>query len=201
MATVIASQAVISGTYSLTRQAIQLGYCPRLEVTHTSESEIGQIYMPWINWVLLAAVIGLVLGFGSSSNLAGAYGIAVTGTMAIDTVLAFVLVRRLWNWPLWVALPLLLIFLTIDLSFFSANAIKLLHGGWFPIVVGNSAVHAAGHLEARSRAVDGTAGAGGDPDRTVHPERHRASTNSCAWHLGVPDCRSRRRAARAAAQP
>ncbi len=135
MATVIASQAVISGTYSLTRQAIQLGYCPRLEVTHTSESEIGQIYMPWINWVLLAAVIGLVLGFESSSNLAGAYGIAVTGTMAIDTVLAFVLMRRLWHWPLWIAVPLLLIFLTIDLSFFSANAIKLFQGGWFPIVV------------------------------------------------------------------
>jgi KUP system potassium uptake protein len=135
IATVIASQAVITGTYSLTRQAIQLGYCPRLEVTHTSESEIGQIYMPWINWVLLAAVIGLVLGFGSSSHLAGAYGIAVTGTMAIDTVLAFVLMRKLWHWPLWIALPLLLVFLTIDLSFFSANAIKLFQGGWFPIVV------------------------------------------------------------------
>ena len=135
MATVIASQAVITGTYSLTRQAIQLGYCPRLEVTHTSESEIGQIYMPWINWVLLAAVIGLVLGFGSSSHLAGAYGTAVTGTMAIDTVLAFVLMRKFWHWPLWIALPLLLMFLIIDLSFFSANAIKLFHGGWFPIVV------------------------------------------------------------------
>ena len=135
LATVIASQAVISGTYSLTRQAIQLGYCPRLEVTHTSESAIGQIYMPWINWVLLAAVIGLVLGFGSSSNLAGAYGIAVTGTMAIDSILAFVLVRKLWNWPLWVALPLLIIFLTIDLSFFSANVIKIFQGGWFPLVV------------------------------------------------------------------
>ncbi len=135
VATVIASQAVISGTYSLTRQAIQLGYCPRLEVTHTSESAIGQIYMPWINWVMLAAVIGLVLGFGSSSNLAGAYGIAVTGTMAIDTVLAFVLMRKLWHWSPWIAVPLLLIFLTIDLSFFSANAIKLLQGGWFPIVV------------------------------------------------------------------
>ncbi len=135
MATVIASQAVISGTYSLTRQAIQLGYCPRLEVTHTSESEIGQIYMPWINWVLLVAVIGLVLGFETSSHLAGAYGIAVTGTMAIDTVLAFVLMRKLWHWPRWIAMPLLLIFLTIDLSFFSATAIKLFNGGWFPIVV------------------------------------------------------------------
>ncbi|HEX4984981.1 MAG TPA: potassium transporter Kup [Burkholderiales bacterium] len=135
IATVIASQAVISGTYSLTRQAIQLGYCPRLEVTHTSESEIGQIYMPWINWVLLAAVIGLVLGFETSSNLAGAYGIAVTGTMAIDTVLAFVLMRTLWHWSRWIAVPLLATFLAIDLSFFSANAVKLVHGGWFPIVV------------------------------------------------------------------
>jgi KUP system potassium uptake protein len=135
MATVIASQAVISGTYSLTRQAIQLGYCPRLEVFHTSESEIGQVYMPWINWALLAAVIALVLGFGSSSNLAGAYGIAVTGTMAIDTVLAFFLVTKLWHWSKWIAVPLLAIFLAIDLSFFSANAVKLLHGGWFPIVV------------------------------------------------------------------
>jgi KUP system potassium uptake protein len=91
--------------------------------------------MPWINWVLLAAVIGLVLGFGSSSNLAGAYGIAVTGTMAIDTILAFVLIRKLWKWPIWVALPLLIIFLVIDLSFFSANAIKIFQGGWFPLIV------------------------------------------------------------------
>jgi KUP system potassium uptake protein len=91
--------------------------------------------MPWINWVLLAAVIGLVLGFETSSDLAGAYGIAVTGTMAIDTVLAFVLMRKLWHWPLWMALPLLATFLTIDLSFFSANAIKFFQGGWFPIIV------------------------------------------------------------------
>jgi KUP system potassium uptake protein len=134
-ATIVASQAVISGAYSLTRQAIQLGYCPRLEVFHTSESEIGQVYMPWINWALLAAVIALVLGFGSSSNLAGAYGIAVTGTMAIDTLLAFFLITRLWGWPRWIAVPLLVFFLTIDLSFFAANAIKIVHGGWFPILV------------------------------------------------------------------
>jgi KUP system potassium uptake protein len=136
LATVIASQAVISGTYSLTRQAIQLGYCPRLDITHTSESEIGQVYMPWVNWVLCACVIGLVLGFHSSSNLAGAYGIAVTGTMAIDTVLGFVLVRKLWKWPLWTALPMLLLYVAIDASLLGANGIKLLHGGWFPVVVG-----------------------------------------------------------------
>ncbi|MDP2324859.1 MAG: KUP/HAK/KT family potassium transporter, partial [Gammaproteobacteria bacterium] len=135
-ATVIASQAVISGTYSLTRQAIQLGYCPRLDVFHTSESEIGQIYMPWINWSLLVAVIALVIGFGSSTNLAGAYGVAVTGMMVIDTILAFVVVTTLWKWSKWIAVPLLLVFLAIDLTIFSATAVKLFHGGWFPIMVG-----------------------------------------------------------------
>ena len=137
MATVIASQAVISGTYSLTRQAIQLGYCPRMDVFHTSESEIGQIYMPWINWTLLFAVLALVVGFGSSSNLAGAYGVAVTGMMAIDTILVFFVVTSLWKWSKWIAVPLLAVFLVIDLSYFTATATnKLFHGGWFPILVG-----------------------------------------------------------------
>jgi KUP system potassium uptake protein len=136
LATVIASQAVISGAYSLTRQAIQLGYCPRLIIEHTSEREIGQVYLPWINWGLYLAVVGLVLGFGSSSNLAGAYGIAVTATMAIDSLLIFIVMRRLWHWPLVVAAPISALFLIIDLSFFSANIVKLLEGGWFPVVVG-----------------------------------------------------------------
>jgi KUP system potassium uptake protein len=136
LATVIASQAVISGAYSLTRQAIQLGYCPRLMIEHTSEKEIGQVYLPWINWGLYLAVVGLVLGFGSSSNLAGAYGIAVTATMAIDSILVFFVMRRLWHWPLWVAIPVPAAFLFIDLSFFSANIVKILDGGWFPVVVG-----------------------------------------------------------------
>ncbi len=135
LATVIASQAVISGTYSLTRQAIQLGYCPRMDIFHTSESEIGQIYMPWINWSLLVAVILLILGFGSSSNLAGAYGVAVTGMMLIDTILAFVVITTLWNWSKWIAVPLVLAFLCIDLAFFSATSVKLVDGGWFPILV------------------------------------------------------------------
>ncbi|MBK8016234.1 MAG: potassium transporter Kup [Betaproteobacteria bacterium] len=135
MATVIASQAVISGAYSLTRQAIQLGYCPRLAVRHTSEKEMGQIYMPWINWVLLAAVLALVLGFQSSSALASAYGIAVTGTMAIDSVLLFFVFTRLWKWNKLLALAVSGFFLTIDLAFFSANSIKLLQGGWFPVAI------------------------------------------------------------------
>ena len=132
VATVIASQAVISGTYSLTRQAIQLGYCPRLDIFHTSESEIGQIYMPWINWTLLAAVLLLILSFGSSSNLASAYGVAVTGMMAIDTILAYFVVTNLWKWSRWIAAPIAIIFFVIDIALFSANTVKILNGGWFP---------------------------------------------------------------------
>ena len=136
VATVIASQAVISGAYSLTRQAIQLGYCPRLMIEHTSERQIGQVYLPWMNWGLYLAVVMLVLGFGSSSNLAGAYGIAVTGTMAIDSILIFVVMRNLWNWPLRLAAAVSGVFLAIDISFFSANFVKILVGGWFPLLVG-----------------------------------------------------------------
>ncbi len=135
LATVIASQAVISGTYSMTRQAIQLGYCPRLNIHHTSESEIGQVYIPWINWALLLGVIALIIGFGSSDNLANAYGIAITGMMTIDTILVFFVVTTLWKWPNWLALPLFGCFLIADLALFSANTIKLVFGGWFPIVI------------------------------------------------------------------
>jgi KUP system potassium uptake protein len=135
-ATVIASQAVITGAYSLTRQAMQLGYCPRMDVMQTSEHEIGQIYLPWINWSLFVAIILLVLGFGSSSNLAAAYGIAVTATMAIDSILAFVIMRFLWGWSMATALPLASFFLFVDLVYFSSNAIKLLEGGWFPVLIG-----------------------------------------------------------------
>jgi KUP system potassium uptake protein len=134
-ATVIASQAVISGAFSVTRQAIQLGYAPRMDTHHTSEREIGQIYIPFMNWGLLVGVVALVLGFQSSSNLAAAYGIAVTGTMAIDTILAFVVVRGLWhfNWPL--TIIGMAVFLAVDIVFFSANAGKIIHGGWFPIAI------------------------------------------------------------------
>ncbi|MCE5182319.1 MAG: potassium transporter Kup [Betaproteobacteria bacterium] len=136
LATVIASQAVISGAFSVTRQAMQLGYCPRLEVRHTSEKEIGQVYVPAINWALLIAIIALVLGFRSSSNLAAAYGIAVTGTMAIDTILAVVVARALWGWSWPTRIAVAAFFLIIDLAFFSANAMKIPQGGWFPLVVG-----------------------------------------------------------------
>src|SRR4029079_10578862 len=131
----VASQAVISGAFSVTRQAVQLGYLPRLDIRHTSAREIGQVYVPAVHWVLFVAVFALVIGFRSSSNLAAAYGIAVTGTLAIDTVLAFVVVRMLWKKPLWVVLLGAAAFLFVDLSFFAANLTKIFHGGWFPLVI------------------------------------------------------------------
>jgi len=134
-ATVIASQAVISGVFSLTRQAIQLGFLPRMRIVHTSEREIGQIYMPGPNWALMFATIVLVLGFRSSSNLAAAYGVAVTATMIITTLLAFVVATRIWKWPLLPTAVLTGVFLAIDLSFFGANIIKVAQGGWFPLLV------------------------------------------------------------------
>lgn len=136
VATVIASQAVISGAFSLTSQAMQLGYCPRILVRFTSKHEKGQIYVPNINWLLLLSVIAVVLGFRSSSNLAAAYGIAVTLTMMIDTVLAFVVVHALWNWGWLRAVLFLLFFVVVDAAFFSANVIKILDGGWFPLALG-----------------------------------------------------------------
>jgi KUP system potassium uptake protein len=136
MATIIASQAVISGAFSVTQQAIQLGFIPRLRITHTSEHAAGQIYIPVVNWALMAMVIMLVLMFGSSSNLAAAYGIAVTGAMAIDTVLISVVLFSLWKWPRWKAIPLLVIFFAIDVLYFGANLMKVPQGGWFPLLVG-----------------------------------------------------------------
>ena len=135
-ATVIASQAVISGAYSLTRQAIQLGFCPRMLIRHTSTEEIGQIYLPFVNWALLCAVLVVVVSFGSSTSLAAAYGIAVTGTMVITSILFFIVASRNWNWPMPAAIALTTLFLTIDLSFFGANILKVAHGGWLPLVIG-----------------------------------------------------------------
>jgi KUP system potassium uptake protein len=135
-ATVIASQAVISGAFSLTRQAIQMGYCPRLTITHTSERQIGQIYVPFINWTLLTAVILLVVGFQSSSNLAAAYGIAVTMALTIDSLLIYVVLTRLWHWHMLAALAIVVPLLVVDSSFLGSNALKIPQGGWFPIAIG-----------------------------------------------------------------
>jgi KUP system potassium uptake protein len=135
-ATVIASQAVISGAFSVTQQAMQLGFIPRLRIQHTSEAAVGQIYIPVVNWALMVMVILLVLFFQNSSNLAAAYGIAVTGAMFIDTCLLTVVLLSLWQWKPWVAIPTLAIFFTVDIAYFAANLTKVPDGGWFPLLVG-----------------------------------------------------------------
>ena len=135
-ATFIASQAVISGAFSVTHQAIQLGFVPRLSTLHTSQTHQGQIYIPLVNWVLMVAVILLVLTFRNSSNLASAYGIAVTGAMLIDTCLMGVLLLAVWRWKWWLAAPVALLFLVVDGAYFLANATKIPDGGWFPLLVG-----------------------------------------------------------------
>ncbi|MFT3774309.1 MAG: potassium transporter Kup [Minicystis sp.] len=164
-ATVIASQALISGAYSLTHQAVQLGFLPRVTVKHTSSETEGQIYIPEVNWGLAAACIALVLAFRESSKLAAAYGIAVTGTMGITSVVYFVVLRQTWRWPLWKALPLLVLFLAWDLPFFASNLLKFMEGGWVPMLVGvviftlmiiwkRGRAFLAESFEARSKPID-----------------------------------------------
>ncbi len=135
-ATIIASQAVISGAFSLTQQAIQLGFMPRMQIKHTSASTAGQIYIPVINWGLMIIVIVLVLFFRSSSNLAAAYGIAVTGAMFIDTLLLAAVLVTLWRWPVWKAAPLVAVFIVVDMAYLGANLIKVPDGGWVPLTMG-----------------------------------------------------------------
>ena len=139
VATVIASQAVISGAFSVAHQAAQLGYLPRLRIQYTSEELMGQIYVPWINWLLLAAVLTLVLAFRTSAALAFAYGTAVTGTITITTLLFFYYSRHRWRWPLWIVLAGGGVLIAIDLLFFAANLTKLTHGAWFPLLIGITA--------------------------------------------------------------
>jgi KUP system potassium uptake protein len=139
VATIIASQAVITGAYSVVRQAIQLGLMPRLSVAHTSERAAGQIYIPSINWALMVLVVLLILGFRESSNLAAAYGIAVTGTMFITALMLAVLEVRVWKWPLWLVAIEIGVFLTVDGLYFASNLTKLFAGGWFPLLVGSIA--------------------------------------------------------------
>lgn len=135
IATVIASQAVITGAFSLARQAIQLGLLPRFAIKHTSESMAGQIYLPRVNWILLAGVIVAVILFRSSSSLAAAYGISVTAAMVIDTLMAFFVVWKCWGWPVWRVAVVMLPLLFIEQTFFAANVLKILEGGWFPLVI------------------------------------------------------------------
>ena len=134
-AAVVASQALISGAFSLTRQAVQLGYSPRVTIQHTSQTEMGQIYLPGINRTLAILCVMLVLGFRSADNLASAYGIAVTGTMTITTLLFCIVARDLWHWSKWQVAGLGALFLLVDLSFLAANLVKIAKGGWFPLLV------------------------------------------------------------------
>lgn len=134
-AAIIASQALISGAFSLTMQAVQLGFLPRISIEHTSSTTRGQIYVPSVNWALMVGAIGLVLGFGSSANLAGVYGLSVVLTMSITTVLLFIVAQRLWNWSFPHALIVCLFFLSIELAFLGANLAKVAHGGWFPLLI------------------------------------------------------------------
>ena len=138
-AAVIASQAVISGAFSLARQAIQLGYLPRLELMHTSDETIGQIFVPWVNRILLILVMILVVTFKSSTNLASAYGVSVTGSMLIDTILLIILANQRWRLSNWIIWPAALVFLTVDIALLSANAVKFLEGAWFPVALGLAA--------------------------------------------------------------
>jgi KUP system potassium uptake protein len=135
-ATVIASQAVITGAFSVTQQAAQIGYLPRLRIAHTSEEQMGQVYVPWINWALMVSVLTLVVTFRSSAALAFAFGMAVTGTITITTLLFFYIARFQWRWPLWIVVPAAAVLLTVDLLFFAANLTKLVHGAWLPLLIG-----------------------------------------------------------------
>jgi KUP system potassium uptake protein len=135
-ATVIASQALISGAFSLTRQAVQLGYCPRIDIEHTSDREIGQIYIPAVNWALMLSCVALVLSFRSSTNLAAAYGVAVTTTMVVTSLLFYVVARERWKWSAPLAIAVAGSFVAVDLAFWGANILKVPNGGWFPLVVG-----------------------------------------------------------------
>jgi KUP system potassium uptake protein len=135
VATVIASQALITGAFSLTRQAVQLGYSPRLQIRHTSETQIGQIYVPAVNWLLMLVCLALIIGFRKSSSLAGAYGLAVSGTMVVTTILFYVVVRERFRWPAAAAILLFVVFLSIDLAFFGATLFKIPSGGWLPLVI------------------------------------------------------------------
>ncbi|GAC1321227.1 MAG: potassium transporter Kup [Thermoleophilaceae bacterium] len=135
VATVIASQSVISGAFSVTRQAVQLGFLPRLTIRHTSNEEVGQVYAPGVNWALCVAVVALVVGFGSSQNLASAYGVAVTGTFVLNSILFLSVAHFLWRKPPWMIAAGAIAFLTVELAFFSANLTKVAHGGWLPLVI------------------------------------------------------------------
>ncbi len=194
MASVIASQAVITGAYSLTRQAIQLGLLPRFEIRHTSESHSGQIYIPRINMLLLVFVILLVLMFRSSSALASAYGIAVTGTMVVTAMMGFVVIWRVWKWSPVAAAGLIAPFLFLDLTFLSANLLKVLEGGWVPLALGAVVMLLMYTWRRGSRLLFEKSRKLEFPLADLVDDAGETAAATGARHRGIPHQRSRQRA-------
>ena len=192
IATVIASQAVITGAYSLTRQAIQLGLMPRFEIQHTSEAHSGQIYIPKINLMLFLAVMLLVLLFRSSSALASAYGISVTGTMVVTAMMGFVVIWKVWKWSPLAAAALIAPFLFLDLTFLAANLLKVFEGGWVPLAARRRRDASDVHLAARQPAAVREIAQARIPAGRSRGDAGEAAAAAGARHRGVPDQRSRR---------
>ncbi len=201
VATVIASQAVISGAYSLTSQAIQLGYVPRMKVLHTSDLAIGQIYVPVVNWLLLFVILCIVIGFKSSDNLAAAYGIAVTATMVITTVLAGVVMINVWKWNRLLVAAIIGVFLIIDLGFFGANLLKVAQGGWLPLGIGALLFFLLMTWFKGRHDRQGAHGRRRHSAQAVPAGAARASAASRLGHGDLPDRQRHARAGEPAAQP
>ena len=201
MAAVIASQATISGTFSMTKQAIALGLLPRMRVLHTSESEIGQIYIPAVNWLQLIVVLIAVIGFGSSDKLAGAYGIAVTATMLATTILTFFLTRYRWHLPLALCFGATGFFIIMDIMLFSASTLKLFHGGWFPLLLGAVLFTVMLTWKRGRELVFENLQKHAIPLEDFLASLFVAPPTRVLRHRHFPARRKRRRAARAAAQP
>ena len=194
LATIIASQAVISGAFSLTRQAIQLGYLPRLNIRHTSAAQIGQIYVAPVNWMLMVCTVALVAGFQSSGKLAAAYGVAVTSTMIITTTLFFVVARKRWQWPLVWAAPLAGLFLLVDVPFFVANISKILHGAWFPLVIGAAFFTVMLTWAKGRRILAGQVAQNHAAGSSIYRRSGQPSSEQNRWRRRLFDGKSKRRA-------
>ena len=192
IATVIASQAVITGAFSLARQAIQLGLLPRMEIQHKSETQEGQIFIPKINQLLLIGVLLLALLFKTSSALASAYGIAVSGTMVVTTALAFVVVWRKWNWPLWAAIPFVSIFLLVDFTFFSANLVKMVEGGWVPLMIACCSMIVMWTFVRGNSLLVAEDAARFDPAAGTDPDAGKIEADARAGHGDLPHQSARR---------
>ncbi len=201
MATVIASQAMITGAFSVTKQAVQLGYLPRLQMRHTSVRETGQIYVPFINWGLFVAIVLAVVMFRSSSNLAAAYGIAVTSDMLITTILTFFVIRYGWRYPLWLCISATSVFFLVDFTFWSSNLLKLEQGGWFPVLIGAAMFTLMMTWKKGPGAAEREAQGRFDRPQEFPGSRVRQPADPGRGHCGFPHRRARHGPQCDAAQP